>query len=135
MLISSCSLPTVTAEPAKDTAPTSIVKTTASRTQGSSLWPSSSTATRAAAPPPTPLKRATNCGIWVMCTRRATGTARAEPTAIAPRISGIFSSFADRNTVTTATRAPAAPMALPRRAVRGELRPFNARMKQTAATR
>ena len=47
----------------------------------------------------------------------------------------MFSSFADRNTVTTATSAPAAPMALPRRAVRGELRPFSARMKQTAATR
>ncbi len=44
---------------------------------------SSSSATRAAAPPPTPLNRATSCGIWVICTRRAAGTATADPTAIA----------------------------------------------------
>ena len=75
VLISSCSFPTVTAEPANETAPTSMVKTTARRTHGSSLWPSSSTATSAAAPPPTPLNRATSWGIWVICTRRATGTA------------------------------------------------------------
>ena len=133
--INSCSLATVTAEPEKDTAPTSIVNTIARRTQGSSLWPSSSTATSAAAPPPTPLKPPTSCGICVMCTRRAMGTATAEPTAMAARISGMFSSFTDRNTVITARAAPAAPIRLPRRAPLGELRPLSARMKQIAATR
>ena len=38
----------------------------ARRTQGSAVWPSSSSATRAAAPPPTPLNSATSWGIWVI---------------------------------------------------------------------
>ena len=135
VLISSCSLATVTADPENETAPTSIVKTIARRTHGLSLWPSSSTATSAAAPPPTPLKPPTSCGIWVICTRRAIGTAIAEPTAMAARMSGIFSNLTDRNTVITASTAPAAPIRLPRRAPFGELRPLSARMKQTAATR
>ena len=60
VVISSCSLAKVTAEPAKDTAPTSIVNTIAQRAPSGSLvvWPSSSTATSAAAPPPTPLNSA-----------------------------------------------------------------------------
>ena len=47
----------------------------------------------------------------------------------------MFSSRTDRKTVTTASSAPAAPIRFPRRAVRGELSPLSARMKQTAATR
>ena len=135
VVMSSCSFANVTSEPEKDTAPTSRVNTIATRTPGSSVWGSSSSATSAAAPPPTPLKRATSCGIWVICTRRATGAAIAEPTAMAPRIQGMLSSLDERKTVTTAMSAPAAPMRLPRRAVFGELNPLSARMKQTAATR
>ncbi len=135
VVMSSCSFAKVTSEPENEIAPTSSVNTIATRTHGSSVWASSSRATSAAAPPPTPLKSATSCGIWVICTRRATGAAIAEPTAMAARIHGMFSSLDERNTVTTAMRAPAAPMRLPRRAVFGELRPFSARMKQTAATR
>ena len=47
----------------------------------------------------------------------------------------MLSSFAERNTVTTASSAPPAPIRLPRRADFGELRPLRARMKQTADTR
>jgi hypothetical protein len=81
------------------------------------------------------LKSATSCGIWVILTRRETGAAIAAPTAMVSRIHGMLSSFIDRKTVTTATRAPNAPIRLPRRAVGGELSPLRARMKQTAATR
>ena len=86
VLISSCSLATVTAEPPNETAPTSIVNDDREAHPGSALWPSSKTATSAAAPPPTPLNRATSCGIWVICTRRAIGAAIADPTAIASRM-------------------------------------------------
>ncbi len=96
---------------------------------------SSSSATRAAAPPPTPLNRATSCGIWVICTRRAAGTASTAPTAIAIRMAARWFRSVDRNTVTSARAAPAAPIRLPRRALRGEDNPFRARMKQSAATR
>ena len=39
----------------------------------------------AAAPPPTPLKMATSCGIAVIFTKRATGTAMAAPRTMAMR--------------------------------------------------
>ena len=42
---------------------------------------------RAAAPPPTPLNAATICGIAVILTRRAAGTAMTVPIAIAPTMS------------------------------------------------
>ncbi|MCY1457280.1 hypothetical protein D9M71_745650 [compost metagenome] len=135
VVISSCSLAKVIAEPAKEIAPTTSVKTIARRTQGSSLCDSSSSATSAAAPPPTPLKAATSWGIWVIFTRREIGAAMSEPMAMAARIHGMLSSSVERNTVTTAMSAPAAPMRLPRRALRGEASPRSARMKQTAATR
>ena len=135
VVMSSCSFAKVTSEPENEIAPTSSVNTIASRTHGSSVCPSSSRATSAAAPPPTPLNSATSCGICVIFTRRATGAAMAEPTAIAARIHGMLSSRIERNTVMTPMSAPAAPMRLPRRAVFGELRPFRARMKQMAATR
>ena len=92
-------------------------------------------ATSAAAAPPTPLKSATSCGIWVMATRRAAGTPMTLPIAIATRMGTTWSRSCDRNTTTHASTAPTAPSRLPRRAVAGEDSPFSARMKQTAATR
>ena len=96
-VISSCSLAKVTIEPAKETEPTKIVNAVAARTNQPASRPmsmiscSSSSATRAAAPPPTPLNSATICGIWVICTRWAPKTPPAVPTAIATRISGTCS--------------------------------------------
>ncbi len=143
VVMSSCSLANVTTDPANDTEPTSTVKAMASRLPRSSpvivlivdTADSSRIATSAAAPPPTPLNSATSCGICVICTRRAAGTATTEPTAIAPRISPRLSRSVEKNVVSRAIAAPAAPIRLPRRAVRGLDRPFSARMKQTAATR
>ena len=42
--------------------------------------------TRDAAPPPTPLKIATNWGIAVICTKRAVGTAMITPISMASRM-------------------------------------------------
>ena len=76
-VISSCSLAKVTIEPAKETEPTRIVNAVATSANFSTSAPdstiscSSSRATSAAAPPPTPLNSATICGIWVICTVRA----------------------------------------------------------------
>ena len=57
------SLPKVTNDPVSETAPISTVTATTARVHGLSLWPTSTSATSAAAPPPTPLKAATSCGI------------------------------------------------------------------------
>ena len=140
--MSSWSLANVTTEPANDTEPTSTVNAIAARLPRSSpliprpeIAESSRIATIAAAPPPTPLKSATSCGICVICTRRAAGTASAAPTAMATRMSARLSRSVEKNVVTRAIAAPAAPMRFPRRAVRGLDRPLSARMKQTAATR
>ena len=78
-----CSLPNVTNDPVSETPPISTVNATTPRVHGLSLWATSTSATSAAAPPPTPLKAATSCGICVICTRRAAMTAMTEPTAIA----------------------------------------------------
>ena len=67
----------MTIEPAKETDPTKIVNPVAARSNhevADVACCSSSRATRAAAPPPTPLNSATICGIWVICTRRAPKT-------------------------------------------------------------
>ena len=49
---------------------------------------------RAAAPPPTPLKMATICGIAVIFTLRAAGTATAAPMAMATSVSTRLSEWA-----------------------------------------
>ena len=91
-VISSCSLAKVTIEPAKETEPTRIVKAVANSVKfptsppASTVSCSSRSATRAAAPPPTPLNRATICGIWVICTVRAPYTPPMVPTAMAAMI-------------------------------------------------
>ena len=83
VVMSSCSFAKVTNEPENEIAPTSSGEHDREAHPRVSVCASSSSATSAAAPPPTPLKRATSCGICVICTRRATGAAMAEPTAIA----------------------------------------------------
>ncbi len=65
----------------------------------------------------------------------AAGTASAVPTTTAITIGTRWSISVERKTVARAITAPAAPIRLPRRAVRGEDRPLSARMKQIAATR
>ena len=66
VVINSCNFKKVTIEPEKETHPTITVNTVA--TTCATVAPSpnfkySTIATRAAAPPPTPLNKATNCGI------------------------------------------------------------------------
>ncbi len=76
-VIRSWSLAKVTIEPANETEPTRIVNAVATRVNSwtsppnSTISCSSIRATRAAAPPPTPLNSATICGIWVIWTVRA----------------------------------------------------------------
>ena len=97
---------------------------------------SSTRATIAAAPPPTPLNRATSCGIWVICTRYAPSDAdRGSDGDGDQDRQQMMQVAAETKTITQASTAPAAPIRLPRRAVLGEDRPLSARMKQTAATR
>ncbi len=96
-------------------------------------------ATSAAAPPPTPLKTATSCGIAVIFTNRATGTAMAAPSTMATTANTRFLPECRRvgrvNVMATARVAAAAPTRLPWRACRGELSPFRATMKPAIATR
>ena len=95
----------------------------------------------AAAPPPTPLKMATSCGMAVIFTSRATGTAMAAPTTMATmaRIRLVVwclnSASGLKNVATTATTAAAAASRFPLRACLGELSPLRAMMKATAASR
>ena len=51
------------------------------------MWTNSVIDTRAAAPPPTPLKIATSCGMAVIFTNRATGTATIAPMKMPSRMS------------------------------------------------
>ena len=94
---------------------------------------------RAAAPPPTPLKMATSCGIAVILTKRATGTAMTAPSTMAMSASGRFQPELRRlgsvKVMPTASVAAAAPTRLPNRAWRGELSPLRAKMKPAMATR
>ena len=74
VVISSCSLRNVTTDPVKDTEPMMMVSAVAIRWKVEAppaveISFSSTRATMAAAPPPTPLNRATSWGIWVICTR------------------------------------------------------------------
>ena len=90
---------------------------------------------RAAAPPPTPLKAATICGIAVILTIRAAGRPMTTPMAMAPAIRPKWDSPGVAKVIPTASSIPAAPMRLPVRAVFGLVKPRSARMKQIAATR
>ncbi len=139
-VISSCSLRNVTTDPVKLTDPTTMVNAMAIRSKAGAdptrdTASSSTSATIAAAAPPTPLKSATSCGICVIRTRYAPSAPITVPTATAIKIQPRWSRSLDRKTITQASTAPIAPIRLPRRAVRGEDSPFRATMKHTAATR
>ena len=89
----------------------------------------------AAAPPPTPLNRATICGIAVIFTLRAPTRPIAAPIAAPTMISGQFPIPSSRRVVPIAMIIPTPPIQFPRRACFGEERKRSARMKQTIATR
>jgi hypothetical protein len=138
VVMSSCNFRNVTMDPLKDTEPTTTVKTVAISAaidpEPCSVY--STTEISAAAPPPTPLKSATSCGMAVIWTRRAEITPIAEPTTIATRmIARLRTSIPLKKTTTVAMSAPSAPSRLPVRAVLGDDSPFRARMNKTAATR
>ena len=82
---------------------------------------------------------ATSCGIAVIFTKRATGTAMAAPSTMAMSASTRFQpecrSDGNVNVMPTASVAAAAPTRLPARAWRGELSPLRATMKPAIATR
>ena len=91
VVINSCNFKKVITEPENEVQPTTTVNTVATTSATLASLPRfkySTIATSAAAPPPTPLKSATNCGIEVILMRRAAGTPAKTPTAIARRING-----------------------------------------------
>ena len=93
VVINSCNFKKVMMEPLKEMQPTTTVKTVKITSAVVASFPKfiySTMATSAAAPPPTPLKSATNCGICVISTLRAAGTPTINPTAIAPIIHAIL---------------------------------------------
>ena len=95
----------------------------------------SAAAMRAAAPPPTPLKSATICGIAVIFTSRAEATPITVPIAIPTRISQYWSMSSSRNVKKIAIAIPTAAIQFPERAVGGEDRRRIPTMRSTAATR
>ena len=138
-VISSWSFMNVITEPAKDTAPTTMVNAVAAsgnQSVPSCMCCSSSSATSEAAPPPTPLNSATICGIWVIWTRsRADGTTDAADGDRAEDQRDVLRGPRRRTTTAQPTTAAAAPIRLPARAVFGPDSPLSARMKQTAQSR
>ena len=79
----------------------------------------------AAAPPPTPLKAATICGIAVICTRWAATAPITAPTSTPTLISPTLNTLSMSATKTVAMRAmtmPTAASVFPERAVSGVLR-------------
>ena len=65
-----CSLPAATRLPTSVTMPTATARSAVNRTKAVSPW-TDRRPTRADAPPPRPLNRATVCGIWIIWTRTA----------------------------------------------------------------
>ena len=80
-------------------------------------------AIRATAPPPTPLKSATICGICVIFTMRAAGMATAVPNATPRRISQMLPMLGRSSVATMAIAMPTAARRFPRTAVLGPVRP------------
>ena len=97
-------------------------------------WNSAS-ATSAAAPPPTPLKRATICGIAVIFTVRAPTTPTTLPIAAPAAMRPQLPIPSSASVVPIATSIPTPPTQLPLRACFGEERNRSATMKQMIATR
>ncbi len=89
---------------------------------------------RNTAPPPTPLKSATICGIAVIFTLRAAGTPTAVPIAIPSAIRPQLPSERLSSVATTAIAIPTAAMRLPRTALVGPDSPRSPWMKSANAT-
>src|SRR6266540_6048716 len=89
----------------------------------------------AAAPPPTPLKSATICGIAVIFTARAANAPIGADTSITIRIDQTLWTPPRANVAAIAIAMPSAPMRLPIGAVLGEERKRSARMKATIVAR
>ena len=98
------------------------------------MWNSAS-ATSAAAPPPTPLKRATICGIAVIFTVRAPTSPTIAPITPPAMIRPQLPIPSSASVVAIATSIPTPPTQFPFRACFGEERKRSATMKQTIATR
>ena len=136
-LMSSWSFPYAIAEPANEIDPISAESTTetVSSPAGSATLCHSASATSAAAPPPTPLKIATICGIAVMRTVRAPTRPTTVPTTSPATIRPQFPMPSSRSVVAIATSIPAPPIQFPLRACFGDERNLRATMKQTIVTR
>ncbi len=98
------------------------------------MWNSAS-ATSAAAPPPTPLNRATICGIAVIFTVRAPTSPTIAPITPPAMIRPQLPIPSSASVVAIATSIPTPPTQFPLRACFGEERKRSATMKQTIATR
>ena len=98
------------------------------------MWNSAS-ATSAAAPPPTPLNRATICGIAVIFTLRAPTRPTAAPITPAMTIRAQLPIPSSSSVLTIARIIPTPPIQFPRRACLGEERKRSAKMKQMIVTR
>ncbi len=135
---SSCSFANATIEPANETAPIrleSTIETISSPdTSPPETW-NSENAISAAAPPPTPLNRATICGIAVIFTVRAPTSPTTAPIAAPPARSPQLPIPSRARVVPIATSIPAPPTQLPLRACLGEERKRSATTKQTIVTR
>ena len=135
---SSWSLANATSEPENEIEPISAERTieTISSLATSPLptWNSAS-ATSAAAPPPTPLNRATICGIAVIFTVRAPTTPTTVPIAAATTSRAQLPIPSSRSVVTIAIAMPSPPTQLPCRACFGDESCRSATMKQMIAAR
>ena len=126
-----------TSEPANEIEPMSAERTMETRSSppGPATLCHSASATSAAAPPPTPLNRATICGIAVIFTVRAPTRPTAEPRRPPTTISTQFPMPSSESVVAIATTMPTPPIQLPLRACFGDERKRSARTKQTIVTR
>ena len=111
------------------------IETSSSRARRPSATWNSASATSAAAPPPTPLNRATICGIAVIFTVRAPTSPTTVPIAAPPAMRGQLPIPSRSSVVTIAIVIPAPPTQLPFRACFGDERNRSATMKQTIAAR
>ena len=136
--ISSCNLANATSEPENEIEPIRAertVETIDSEARSPSETWNSASATSAAAPPPTPLNRATICGIAVIFTVRAPTTPTTAPIAPPAAISPQFEIPSIASVVAIATIIPTPPTQFPFRACFGDERKRSATMKQMIATR
>ncbi len=135
---SSWSFAKATSEPANEIEPMSAeseIERASSQTRSPPVSWNSASAMSAAAPPPTPLNRATICGIAVILTLRAPTRPATLPIAAATTIRAQFEIPSTRSVVAIATIIPTPPSQFPRRACFGDERKRSARTKQTIETR